>query len=286
MPVQSDTPEFRLPWVFPALTVLYLLAAWLAVYLIDFHGKDLPIHYIWPDSVRDKSMGFLWAELFGEGSPTELLQWAFLAMAFVFSLWCAAHARAGRERLGWLLFSLGACWMFLEDKLNVRHLTTAFVGEHLLGFEVPSLEFRRSLERSLIEIGIYSVMGMIMLSALYLLWSFATQSGRARWLLIVGYFSYVLAASASATRNLGDWYANLGNWLFWKVAATGSVEPSLNGLAFLDDPVGFWFMDFLFEESIELVGACALASWVVAGLLTYERRRKNGHKDVRRVRAG
>jgi len=192
---------------------------------------NLPIFNVLAVSAQERSLGFLWAELFQEGSPTEFLQWAFLAMACFFALVCSVLVRESREKLGWILMSIGTFWMFLEDRYNIRHITSEFVGEYLLGYDVPSVEFRRSLERSLIEIGIYSLMGMIMLGALWLLWVFSRQTGRAHWLLIVGFCSYAMAAIASATRNLGDWYANVGNWLFWKVASTGSVEPRLGGLS-------------------------------------------------------
>lgn len=262
-----------LPWLLPFLAGVYLVCAWIICYLVDFHAVDVPIEAFWPDVYRDSSMGYLWAEFFGEGSPTEVFQWALLATAAVFSICCAGLVWSTGERIGWLLMALGKSWMFMEDRFNVRHLTSAWLGEQVLGYDPATVEWRRSLERSMIEIGIYSLMGAVMLGALWCLWWFSRRAGRTHWLLVAGFASYAVAAIASATRNLGDWYASVGNWLFERVASSGSVEHSFEGLMFLSDPVGFWFMDYVFEESIELLGAAALAGWTVSMLLLYARKR-------------
>lgn len=261
------------PWLPPFAAGAYLIFAWTISYLVDFHAVDLPIGFFWPDAYRDTSMGYLWAEFFAEGSPTEVFQWGLLATAALFSLCCVGFARNTSERLGWLLMAFGTAWMFMEDRIDVRHVTSAWLGEQLLGYDPATVEWRRSLERSLIEIGIYSLMGMVMLGALWFLWRFSSRAGRTHWLLVVGYASYAVAATASATRNLGDWYASVGNWLFERIASTGSVEHSFDGFMFLSDPAGFWFMDYVIEESIELVGAASLAGWTISMLLHYAAKR-------------
>ncbi|MCC5827328.1 hypothetical protein [Alkalimonas sp.] len=150
--------------------------------------------------------------------------------------------------------------MYAEDCFNVRHVTSAWLGEYVLGYDVTSMEWRRSLSRTVIELAIYVAMAAVMAVAYLIIWRQRLLSKWQMTFFTGGYLFYGIATFASASRNIGDWYAKVGTWLFEHLAAAYSLPWQGSDIIHYQDPLGFWWMDYVIEESVELLAASLLAS--------------------------
>ena len=241
--------------------VAYLFFAWFISYLGDVHNvlalTDRLIN-------RGAERPFMWYYLFTEGSPTEMLQWAYLAATVI--LCGVLIGRLGERgyRLPaqfFVLMAAGTGIMLMEDAGNLRHrikfyILLAFGDTMALGIAV--------------ELVIYALLGALMIYALVRFWRYPWRHRETRHYMIAGYSLYAVAAIASATRHFGDWYDHAGEWL---LRAWGLWEP-FTALFIPTDvgrPIGFYIMDFLVEESIELLAASALCAAVYAYLREFSR---------------
>jgi len=77
------------------------------------------------------------------------------------------------------------------------------------------------------------------------------QSNRGKKYLVVGYLFYGIAAIFSATRNIA---AVVGGRILDVITSSAELNWSGDSLVYYQDPLGFWFMDFVVEESLELWG--------------------------------
>ncbi len=77
-------------------------------------------------------------------------------------------------------------------------------------------------------------------------------------LFLSGYFFYGLAAFASASRHIGNWYAVVGTKILDFIISGRELSWSASSL-------GFFFMDLVVEESMELMGA----TFLLAAVLVY-----------------
>ena len=87
-------------------------------------------------------------------------------------------------------------------------------------------------------------------------------------LILSGYAAYFVAAASSATRYMGDWYVHAGGVVLQAFDTAGHaswtrMEENVSGREAPLDRMEFWLMDYLYEESIELIGAgCLLAGFL------------------------
>ncbi|MFO8059752.1 MAG: hypothetical protein R6U70_03730 [Bacillota bacterium] len=236
------------------LAAAYLAFAWLISYLGDVHNvlalTDRLIN-------RGAERPFMWYYLFTEGSPTEMLQWSYLTATVVFCGYLigqlAERGHGGAARF-FILMAVGTGIMLMEDAGNIRHrikyyIRLTFGDTMLLGIAV--------------ELVIYALLGALMIYALARFWRYPWRHRETRYYLISGYLLYAAASIASATRHIGDWYDHAGHWL---LRACGLFEPftALFTPTDVGRPIGFYIMDFLVEESVELIGAGALCTAVFA----------------------
>ena len=200
----------------------------------------------------------LWLILFGEASLTENLQWFSLLLAAFFAGLVAVQSK--QARLAATILCFGLLWMYAEDCSNVRHVTSAWLGELWLGYDTVSLEWRRSRARTMIELTIYAGMAAVMAVAYWLVWTRKLLSQPAFIIFTGGYLLYGVAAFGSASRNIGNWYANLGDVLFDTLARKHTLLWRGQDIVHYQDPLGFWWMDYLLEESLELLAASLLVA--------------------------
>lgn len=243
----------RVPLVIGIAAVLFGWLGFLAADVFDAFGVRQAV--IIPH--LDPPVFFLW--FFAEAGPVERLQWAFLTVAVTLcaglAWWCGRQG----DRQGTGIFLLGAAGlllMLLEDAFNVRH-QIAFGITMPLFYE--GTEFRNHV-RTLTELSFYALLGGAML---VLLWAalrhFRQVPGAAR-LLLTGYVLYAVAAVASATRFIGDWYTAVGS-IAEPCLAEGVVEAYRStDLVRRGGEIGFWVMDWLVEESVELVAVAFIVS--------------------------
>jgi len=153
------------------------------------------------------------------------------------------------------VLTIGLSLMLLEDSLNIRHEISFILSNYFYSGEVGSLQWRRSNFRSMIEISIYSIIGTIMTVSFIIIYFRYNLNNRGRKYFIIGYGFYFFASVASATRNIFDWYTVVGGILINTLAKLGDPDWSGDTILYYSDTLGFWFMDFVIEESLELLGA-------------------------------
>ncbi|SCZ08400.1 hypothetical protein [Alkaliphilus peptidifermentans] len=228
------------PWHIFSLTLLYLVVAWLLSYFIDIRNIFNLQRYI-----QRFDRGFLWFQLFKEAQITEMLQWTFLGASVLLCgfIWGKLSGKGSKYTAKFFMFlGIGLAIMFMEDAGNVRHnikeYTYFFFG-------------RGQTVATLTELAFYSVLGAIMMFAIIKYGTYIWHSKKTRFYLIIGFVSYGVISIASATRDINDWYLKTGDWLHQVVLNNAMAERFYGS-------VGFFLMDFLIEESVELIGASAL----------------------------
>lgn len=241
-------------WIMRAVAV-YLTLTWAAVLAIDFlRAYDRP-RLVWP-------------QFFFEGAPTEWLQWGCLAGCILTTafLWgrasAAGHAHAG----AYAVWAFGFSIMLIEDAGNIRHL----VGNKLVGMIADEAGVARTA-KTVFELSFYSLLGLLMAWPLLRHGRRLPFQPRALALVATGYAAYALAAASSATRTVGNWYATAGDRLLrpfdiHSSAAWQRFDTQVTA-QFDEGPMmhaGYWLMDNLLEETVELIAASTL----LAGLLT------------------
>ncbi|MTI93994.1 MAG: hypothetical protein FH749_00690 [Firmicutes bacterium] len=89
-------------------------------------------------------------------------------------------------------------------------------------------------------------------------------------MLLVGFALYGIAAFSSATRNIGNWYVVVGERALNFITAGAELAWSPESIIYHVYSMSFWFMDFLVEESLELLGA----AFLLASLLRFTAHRQ------------
>ncbi|RQD75757.1 MAG: hypothetical protein D5R97_05595 [Candidatus Syntrophonatronum acetioxidans] len=251
----------KLPWLILFFTLSYILVMYFFSYMIDFKGSDLLGLGTWLEKVRP-GYPLFWIYAFTEGSPTEHIQWTFIGVSLVLAAACFFVNRYFIKKIswGWLLLVLGLALMLGEDYYNIRHKTVDFIANY---YNIsPATMFSFLHLRTLVELVLYFLLGLLMVMALLLILKDREESGRGKKLLVTGYFFYALASISSATRGIGNWYARVGDFLLGdnkiRMASLVTESPYRGNL-------GFYFMDFVWEEPLELLGA----TFIVASLLVF-----------------
>jgi len=227
---------------------LFLALCWLTVFIVDFTAIGAPLH---------KENLSMWYLVFTEGGIVEMGQWTLLAAAAI------AAARVG-GRLGkapggpfWSWMAVLFVLMLMEDAGNPRHRLAhyAHLSRKYLGM-FEGLPFSINL---LVECLFFGALAAIGMYALFRHgWPLLTKGAPERPWLLAGIAGYAIAVPASATRYIGNWYLHAGEWVH-ETLFMGRLPWMERG-----DGHGFLIMDYLFEESLELLAAAALAAASVA----------------------
>jgi len=256
----------KLAYIPVLITIIYLFFCYSLVWLLDFRGAD-----IWFSQTIHNWMApypYFWSKIFSERSITELIQWFFLGAAAVL---CVVRIyqvnQLGESNIWmWRILYLGLLIMLIEDAYNIRHIYADAVSASLFKVDVNSLEYLKSSLRTGLELSFYIFLGGIMcLSFILIIRSkFLIWSGKQ--MLFCGYFFYAIAAIASVTRNVQDWYIIVGTKIINSLTSISGAEWD-ESLMQGSKPMGFWIMDWLFEESLELLGAAFILGSMVAFVL-------------------
>ena len=250
---------YKQPYALIKYVIIYLITAYLLIYLMDFRMAVGDVSVM---INSEYATPFLWVHLFSEGSLTEIIQWTFLGLSLGLSAFYAGMLKEKRKYMpsGFLLLSLGLLIMFMEDTGNFRHLISDNAAMIMMK-DPYSLEWKKSLVRTGIEMSIYAVLGIIMLSAFYRIIRDRKENKEAKIFLAAGFLLYGVAAFASATRNVGGWYTRAGTQLMLMLDGSHMIDhyEKFNP----PKPLGFWFMDFVLEESIELLGAVLILTSII-----------------------
>lgn len=153
--------------------------------------------------------------------------------------------------------------MFIEDTINIRHIISNYLSL-LSGYD-----YIRNPIRIITEFVIYFLIGGLMVYPLWKYFKFLNLGQRTRTYLITGYLAYAVGSISSASRYLFNWYDRLGEAIIdllpvTEAAGWALASSNLEKAGWY--PLGFWLIDFLVEESIELIGAGFLLAFLLAYL--------------------
>ncbi|MCH8550280.1 MAG: hypothetical protein LAT80_15525 [Balneolaceae bacterium] len=250
----NNFPKYLWVFAFGYLLVIYFLS-----WLIDFKEIELIGISEW---VSYQYPNLFWIHVFREGSITENLQWLFLGFTALSLLLLVATFKETAIR-GYFALLFGTVLMFIEDKYNVRHKLNDRIGALIHGENVNLYEWKTSIYGASVEMIFYALLGTIMLYAFYSIYVKSEISQQSKKYLLAGYIFYFIASFGSATRNLFDWYAHVGGAILNLLTSFKDLTWSGDSMIYYRDPLGFWFMDFVIEESLELMGATFLLSSVL-----------------------
>lgn len=265
-------------------SLLYLFIGYLIFFYFMFFFVDIfnvfnsqRILYWWMEqgtSLRHQ-VPLFWFTASVQGSFTENLQWFFLIIAFVTSLLVAIHFKKQQAKyfVPSVLWSIGMFLLVLEDIYNTRHKLRNLLAP-LLGAD----DDLRSYVAIGIEVVTYGLMGVLMISALYLLRKVLLSNRLVLRYFVIGYGAYAIASAFSSTRHFMNWYRHTGNFIL-RVFRFDTLPNWIDGSEAIltretlsghnrGRTLGYYFMDYLVEETFELIGAACLALGFVA-LLTY-----------------
>ncbi len=241
-----------------AVAIIYLILAWGFSYFIDVHN-----FLGFRDKLFSEGMDvqLLWYYLFHDGFITEWLQWIFLGGTALVS----SHIGGRLVSLGnrepatfWILLSAAAVLMFIEDAFNARHYIAFFtqVIFDAEGFTNPV--------KTITHLIYFVFLASIPMYALLRFWRYIWASASTSYYIAIGFITYGMAAFASGTRDIMNWYSVVGE------SINGIIASGIMSNYFVQTeptrPLGFYLMDSVVEESIELIAAAALLAAAFAYL--------------------
>ena len=250
------------PQILFYLTVAFLGLSYALIVAIDvFNLFDLHTTFI---AANDR--WYFW--LFWFHNPVEApIQWVGLATVALVSLITARNAYQAEQSDQFrfsLLFSIAVILMFVEDSLNPRH--------HLRLYLESQDEVGYGMMGTLVELGYFAVLGGLLLFVFFRYRHVFWEHKRARQFLIAGYVFYAIAVGSSwlgsafrsTTDSFVDLYTVVGGFftrlLFFDGAEREAYFHAINEHFAKTDrlPLEYWFMDYVWEESLELLGVSAL----------------------------
>lgn len=237
-----------LPELFVLLVLFYIITAWIISYLVDVHNymglRDTMV------SSRALHPPVVWYALFREGGMTEILQWIFLGSTAFYARSLGKELRTSEQSHAssfWFLFSFAVFFMFMEDAFNIRHGLSFLARLVFSGFSPV-------LVRTFVEGIFFFVLGSIPVYALIRYGRDVLNYARTRRLMLGGFAAYALAVGASGSRYIYDWYTGAGRFIHETIGRGSMLIPPGWDVSELE----FFLMDWIVEESIELLGASFL----------------------------
>lgn len=236
----------------------FLIISWILVVLIDIYNifdlREYFYHGIVPT---------FWHYTFRESGPIEIVQWTFLALLALTSLYLYLKSKqvgSKKERNFWGLFTITGVLMLAEDWLDIRHL---ILREYL------TLEW---VVLNLLETGYFLALGLIPIGAVLLYGRIIKSKDSLTLVLIVlGIGVYLVAIFLSGPADLTNINQAIGNSLHESFNEIGGedleelhqigqnrIEEQEEELGVSMMGVTYRFKDLLVEESIELIGATLL----------------------------
>ena len=264
MPEQDRTARFiqALPKYLLLFTILLLLTLYILIWLVDF--KQVYVSGV-TEWTHQFPAPIFWLHIFREGLLVENLQWLFLGLSAVLSylIYIKHSSQRNNVKLGWLLLATGLLIMLLEDSINLRYKLSYFLSLHFYDGNIGNYEWFKSSFRTIVELSVYAILGSVMISSYYYLFRSGMNKFAFRY-LTGGFIVYAIAAFCSATRNIGSWYEIVGINILDRLTEGLDLFWNAESMIFLLSPLGFYFMDHVVEESLELIGATLILCFLIS----------------------
>ncbi len=257
-----DRIYYQLPRIIVGLALCYIVAALAISWFVDFREAYVPVVSEW---MERWDVPIFWLRIFREASITEQLQWTLLGLSALICIMIYAleYIRSKKHSGAWGLLAVGLIIMLLEDSMNIRHgISDMFLNHEFFQEQLGFDSFGAGNIRTITELTFYAILGGIMVISFYLIYSDANRPDRGIRYLFIGYIVYGIAAVSSATRLIGGWYSATGDWLLAQLLANTEVNWTDEEQIQL---YGYHFIDMVFEESLELLGA----SIILAALIIF-----------------
>jgi hypothetical protein len=258
-----ESPEYLMIGV-----IVFLLISMSAFYLIDLRnvfGLRDALFELKPVYFYYTYYPFFFQHWGRNSGAAEIFQWLFLAISVLMAAFVSGRIKPGNKNLikFWGLMSLAFVFMILEDAGDLRHTFMSYIQ---VIFDEPD----QGWGGTSFELLYFAFLGGLPLYALMRYgWKELADFGRTRIYVITGFVFYFLASSLSffGTALSGlldkDLYTLAGEKFYLlclKIGDAGLAErweawESVNWQL----PIGFFLMDSLLEESLELIGASAFA---------------------------
>jgi hypothetical protein len=267
-----DTTKRYFPEIIILLSVVYITLSFILFYLIDLRNafglRD------WLFSVDRVYFYFSYTPFFfqhyGRNSGfAEVVQWGLLGSGIVIAALLAGRLYEKTKKLSrfFLLMTVALILILIEDAGDVRHMMMSYV-------QLAANEPDQGIIGTLFE-GIYfAILGGIPLYAFLKYGRFLQEITKAWWYMIAGFVAHALAASLSfigtAFQMLleRDLYTIMGDSLVNVSYKLGTQDLQMIWEQWNNEnwilQIGFFLMDSLIEENIELIGnAFIIASMIV-----------------------
>jgi len=252
-------------WIPPLTAMVGLVTCWGIVYHVDIALNPIA----W---AQMNALGMAWYALFSEGGVVENAQWLLLATALSVALWCWAQILVQNPRSSLrtpvFLLAAGLALMLIEDSLNLRHMVSDRVLANAFFVEPLPSHVRMTWETSF-----YLALAGTMLASMVLIWRRGALSRSTLALVVVAYATYGLVGFGSALRRLGDWQERLGAYIIARFELLGlpnwaDAAQRIEGWRAADPDytytIGYFLVDLLVEESVELIAASLLTAAVIS----------------------
>lgn len=244
------------------LAVGFLLVSYVLVIAIDVLNL-FDLHTRW---TAGGERFYFWKHWFQ--TPVEIpTQWVCLS-AVVVTLFLsagAAYQRGDADEFDFsMIFGIGATLMLIEDSLNPRHhLRYHLEGRDFAGYGMVG---------TLSELAYFALLGGLLLFVFIHFRRVFWEREKVRKFMIRGYVFYAIAVGSSwtgpafrsVTEDFPDLYTVTGRFftqvLFFDGGEREAYFHAVNEALERTDtlPLEYWFMDRVWEESFELLGASAL----------------------------
>jgi len=268
-PKTKNSRAEKIPFYIFMSAIGFVLISFVFIYLVDlrnvFGSRDL-LYSLDPKAFHFRYRPFLFYHLFGEAKTAEILQWILLGGASLVAMFIAGimHKRDRTAFLFWSIMAVAFTLMLIEDAGNPRHTMRSYV-------QAIFSEEERGLLGTAAEGVYFTLLAAIPIYALLHYRKPVMADRQTTRYLITGFVGYGLAASLSLFGTGIGIYLWAGNKLKSGLLLLADEQAGLNWSQYEQAVSGPFFdimlMDWVVEESIELMAAAAFCASAVAFLL-------------------
>ncbi|MEJ6951032.1 hypothetical protein [Natronospora cellulosivora (SeqCode)] len=280
--IQNESKCERLPVIIVGFAIVSILLSFILIYLVDLRNIFGLRDYLF--SLDDSYFFYdyrplLFQNWYRNGGIAELMQWSLLAASAFVSIFIAGKLHKSRTNAYkfWRIMGIGFLLLLIEDAGDPRHTIRSFV----------QAIFRESIQGpmgSLSELIYFGILAFIIIFAVVKYRNVIKESSRCTRYFIIAFVSYALATSLSffGTATGIDLYGFLGENMFNWMLALGD-EGLAHSWEMINlsegwNYIGFFLMDSMLEEAIELIGAASFLAGSISYFLFLSN--KNSQEDI------